>query len=74
MSHAMQGHPEGTGHIEEFWQNVVHWRKNWQLISIFLLWEPHEQYERQKDMAPKDKHPPGQKVINILWGSAEGNY
>ena len=30
------------------WQNVVHWRKEWQTTSIFLPWEPHEQYEKAK--------------------------
>ena len=41
--------PPKTGHGGEFWQNVVHWRRQWQTTSIFLPWEPHEQYERQKD-------------------------
>ena len=31
------------------WQNVVHWRREWQTTSVFLPWEPHEQYERQND-------------------------
>ena len=31
-----------TGHGREFWQNVVHWRREWQTISVFLPWEPHE--------------------------------
>ena len=29
----------------EFWQNVVHWRREWQTTSVFLPWELHEQYE-----------------------------
>ena len=32
----------------EFRQNVVHWRREWQTTSIFLLWEPHEQHEKAK--------------------------
>ena len=32
----MQGHPKWTGHSEEFWQNMVHWRREWQCILIFL--------------------------------------
>ena len=32
----------------EFWQNLVHWRREWQTTSIFLLWEPCEQYEKAK--------------------------
>ena len=27
-------------------QNVVHWRREWQTTSVFLPWEPHEQYEK----------------------------
>ena len=27
----------------EFWQNVAHWRREWQTPSVFLPWEPHEQ-------------------------------
>ena len=36
------------GHGREFWQNVVHWRREGQTTSAFLLWEPHEQYEKAK--------------------------
>ena len=25
--------------------SVVHWRREWQTTSVFLPWEPHEQYE-----------------------------
>ena len=48
MSHAMKGHPGQTGHGREFWQNVVCWRKEWQATSVFLPWEPHEQYKKAK--------------------------
>ena len=27
------------------WQNVVHWRREWQTTSVFLPWEPCKQYE-----------------------------
>ena len=37
---ASQGHGGGV------WQNVVHWRGEWQTTSVFLPWEPHEQYEK----------------------------
>ena len=30
------------------WQNVVHWRRGWQTTSVFLPWEPQEQYEKAK--------------------------
>ena len=36
------------GHGGEFWQNVVHWRREWQTISVFLPWEPQEQHEKAK--------------------------
>ena len=39
-----------TSHGGEIWRNMVPWRRGWQTISAFLPWEPHEQYERQKDM------------------------
>ena len=42
-----KGHPRWLGH-GDFWQNVVHWRREWQTTSAFLTWEPHEQYEKAK--------------------------
>ena len=40
--------PRQMGHGGEVWQNVVHWRREWQTTSLFLPWEPHEQYEKAK--------------------------
>ena len=58
MRHAMQGYPIQMGHGEEFWQNVVHWRRGWQTTSVFLPRKPHEQYEKtKKNMTLKDKLP-----------------
>ena len=37
------------------WQNVVHWRREWQTTSVFFPWEPHEQYEKAKSMTLKDE-------------------
>ena len=34
--------------VGEFWQKIVHWRREWQTTSLFLPWEPHEQYEKTK--------------------------
>ena len=48
LSHAVWGHPGRAGHGGEVWQNVVHWRREWQTTSVFLPWEPHEQYEKAK--------------------------
>ena len=46
MSHALQNHPRRTGHGGEFWENVAHWRREWQTTSAFLPWESHEQHEK----------------------------
>ena len=46
MSRAVWGHLRQTGHGGEFWQNVVHWRRERQTTSVFLPWEPHEQCEK----------------------------
>ena len=32
----------------EISENLVHWKRDWQTTSAFLLWEPHEQYEEAK--------------------------
>ena len=45
MSHAMQDSRQ-MGHGGEFWQNMVHWRKERQTTSVFLPRESHEQYEK----------------------------
>ena len=42
----IQGPVQGTLIWSLAWQNVVHWRREWQTTSIFLPWEPHEQYKR----------------------------
>ena len=44
------------GHGGEFWQNDVHCRREWQTTSVFLPWEPHEQYEKTKRIL-KDELP-----------------
>ena len=49
LSHARPwGNPRRVGHGGEIWQNVFHWRREWQTTSVFLPWEPHEQYEKAK--------------------------
>ena len=48
VSHAMQGHPRWTDHSGKFWQNVVHWRRDWQTTPVFQPREPHEEYEKAK--------------------------
>ena len=34
LSHAMWGHPRWMGHGGEVWQNVVHWRREWQYSCL----------------------------------------
>ena len=29
-----------------FWQNIVHWKKEWQTIAVYLPWEYYEQYKK----------------------------
>ena len=45
------------GHGVEFWQNTVHWRREWQATSEFLPWEPHKQHEKAKDRTLKHELP-----------------
>ena len=44
----MWGCQKLSGHGGEFSQNIVHWRREWPATSVFLTWEPHEQYEKLK--------------------------
>ena len=57
LIHAMWGHPRRSGPGAEIWQNVVHWRREWQTTSLFLPWEPHGQYEKQNDRILKEELP-----------------
>ena len=45
---ATQGRWGQMCHSEEFWQNVVHWRKNLQPAPVLLPGKPHGQYESAK--------------------------
>ena len=47
LSHA-PGATQDLRVMVEVWQNVVHWRREWQTTSVFLPWEPQEQYEKAK--------------------------
>ena len=57
MSHAMEGHPRWTGYGGQFWQKVIHWRRQWQTISVFLPWSPMNRMKRQKDRTLTDDLP-----------------
>ena len=66
----MYGHPRWTGHGGEFWQNVVHWRREWQTTSVLLPWETHEQYGKEKDRTLKDELP---RPVGAQYGYATGD-
>ena len=51
MSHAMQGHPRRTDHGKEFWQNMIHWRRESHTTPGYLSGEHHELYKRPKKYA-----------------------
>ena len=44
----MQGNPRWMGHRGEFWQKVVHCKRDWQTTPVLLLQEHNEQYEKAK--------------------------
>ena len=37
------------GHSGEFWQNVIHSRREWQTTSVYSPWGPHELYKKAKN-------------------------
>ena len=65
LSHAVWGHPWRAGHGGKVWQNVVHWRREWQTASVFLPWEPHKQYEKNS-MNSMEKLPSVFKSASFL--------
>ena len=34
---------------------MLHWKREWQSASVFLQWEPHEQYEKAKNITLKNE-------------------
>ena len=44
-SHAVQGHPRWMG--GEFWQNMVHWKREWQPFQCSCLKNPISSMKRQ---------------------------
>ena len=48
MSHALYSHPRQKGHSRDFWQNVIHWRREWQSSPVYLLWESQDLHKRTK--------------------------
>ena len=50
------------------WQNVAHWRREWQTTSVFLPWELYKQYERQKERTLKDELP---RSVDAQYGTVD---
>ena len=70
MNHARQGHPRWMGHKEEFWQNMIHWRREWQTTPVFLPREPHNSMKKQKDMTPENE-PPSSEGVRYATGEEQ---
>ena len=64
MSHAMQGHPGWTGHSDKFCGPL---EDEMEPTPVFLPQESHEQYEKAKDMTPKDE-PTGSESVQYATG------
>ena len=74
MRLVVRGHPRWMDHGEEFWQNMVHWRMEWQTTSAFLPWEPYEQYEKAKRYGTERWTPPvGRCQIYLAFGKKPRN-
>ena len=39
---------DGQAMVER-WQKVIHWRREWQTTSVFLPWEPYEQWDNREN-------------------------
>ena len=53
----MWSHPRWKGHGGEVWKNVVHWRREWQTTSVFLIENPMNGMKRQNDRILKEELP-----------------
>ena len=50
---------------------MVHWKRKWQLTTVFMPQEPHGQYEKTTNMTPEDECP-GLKLSDMLSGNSRG--
>ena len=72
MSHAMWSQPRLTGHGGEVWQNVVHWRREWQAkLQYSCLENPMNSVKRPKDRTLKDELPRSVGANTLLEISGE---
>ena len=61
------------GHSGDFWQHVVHWRREWQTTSAFLPRECHEQYEKAMPCRATQNGWVMVESSDKTWSTGEGN-
>ena len=61
------GPPRGMSHGGESWQNVIHWRREWQTTLVFLSWDPHEPYEKAKRQDTERWNPQVGRCTMCYW-------
>ena len=64
---------KGMALLVRAWQNVIHWRREWQTTSVFLPWESHEQDEKAKKIWQWKMSLPGQVGIQYAIGEEQRN-
>ena len=57
MSHAMRGHQRWTGHSEEFWESVVHWKRKCNPLQYSCLENPMGNMKSQKGITLENETP-----------------
>ena len=67
MSQAVQDNPRRVDHSGEFWQNVVHLRKEWKTTLVFLS-QKCDEYFLCKKIWQWKLSPSGWKVSSMLLG------
>ena len=72
LSHAVYGHQRQMGHGGEFWQNVVHWRTEWQTTSVVSLRTPWTVWKAKMIRYWKGNSP-GQWVPNTRQSQRKNN-
>ena len=55
----------------EFWQNMIHWRREWQTTSAFLPWEPPKQYEKAKRYDTEGWTPSHPRLVGVQYATGE---
>ena len=63
---------KGMSLLVRVWQNVLHWRREWQTTRVFLSWEPHEKYEKAERLTLKDE-PPRSTGVQYTTGEEQTN-